>query len=99
AGSATMKVAERRALAGGRAAYYLVAEGKPTSLLNALYHVYYKADALLDTATLNPVEATTFAEERGTQRTKITRFLPSGTNIEYEERTPAVAKDTRAVPR
>jgi hypothetical protein len=99
AGSATMKVAERRALAGGRAAYYLVAEGRPTSLLNALYHVYYKADALLDTQTLVPVESSTFAEERGRQRTKITRFLPDGTNVEYEERTPAVTKETRPVPR
>ena len=38
-------------------------------------------------------------DQRGTQRTKITRFLPDGASVEYEERTPAVTKDTRAMPR
>jgi hypothetical protein len=99
AGTATMTVAERRSLADGRTAYYLVAEGKPTSILNALYHVYYKAEALLDTRSLGVVQSTIFSEERGQQHTKITRFLPDGVSIEYELRSPQSQKAVVPVPR
>jgi Protein of unknown function (DUF3108) len=99
AGSATLTLKERRDLGGNRSAYYLFAEARPTALLNALYHVYYRADALLDTSTLQPVESSIFSDEHGRLKTKLTRFLQSGTGIEYETHTDKVVQETRIVPK
>src|SRR5688500_6974813 len=52
AGTATMRVAERRPISGSRAAYILVAEGKPGSILSKLYDLYYKAETQLETRSL-----------------------------------------------
>ena len=35
------------------------------SLLDKLYHLYYKAESLLDARTLQPTYATVFSDERG----------------------------------
>jgi len=83
AGTATLTVRERRATGGGRAAYYLVAEARPSSFVERLYHVYYKAESLMDTETLRPSLATIYSDERGRTRRRLMRFRP-GDVADYE---------------
>ena len=100
AGTATMSVKERRA-SGASAVYDLVAEGKPTSLLDKLYHLYYKAETLLDTRTLQPSMTTMFSDEKGRTKLRSVRFtgrttleFSPKTNAPFEKRTmPAQALD------
>ena len=101
AGTAAMTVKERRSAGPGATSYDLVAEGKPGSLLDKLYHVYYKAESFLDTRTLQPSVATVFSDERGRQKTRTTRFT-GRTSIEFEPKanaprekhtTPALSQD------
>ena len=96
AGSATLSVKDRRPAGPGVAVYDLVAEGWPTSLLDKLYHVYYKAETLLNTATLQPAFATLYSDERGRTRLKSLRFL-SATRTEFQPKAGA-PKEQRAVP-
>src|SRR5581483_6154666 len=84
AGTATMSVKDRKA-AGAGAAYDLVAEGRPGSILDKLYHLYYKAESMLDTRTLQPSVATVFSDERGRTKLRTTRFT-SRTTIEFQPR-------------
>jgi hypothetical protein len=97
AGTATVSVKARRALAGGRADYDLVAEGRPSSLLDKLYHVYYKAESFLDTRTLQPSIATVFSDERGRNKLRTTRFT-GGTAVEFEPKTNAPWEKHTAPP-
>ena len=53
AGTATLAIREKKP-SYGSVAYYAVAEGRATGLVAALYHVYYKADTLLDVYSLLP---------------------------------------------
>src|SRR5688572_11986367 len=46
AGHALMSVVEKKP-SYGSTAYYVVVEGRPTSLLSKLYDLYYKADSLI----------------------------------------------------
>jgi len=62
AGSATTTVKDKRS-SFGSTAYYIVAEGRPTSLLSKLYSVYYKIDTLLDTVSLLPQRGSVYSEE------------------------------------
>ena len=98
AGTATMRVAERRNVAGGRAAYILVAEGKPVSLLTKLYDLYYKAETQLDTRTLLPLTASVFSKEGSRTRVKTTHFKGAGRTADYEVRTTALNKRQLQVP-
>lgn len=95
AGSATLVVKERRINAGA-AVYDLVAEGKPISLLDRLYHVYYKAETLLSTTTLQPAIATIYIDERGRTKLKTTRFL-NATSMEFQPKA-AAARERHAMP-
>jgi hypothetical protein len=97
AGTATLSVKERRPAGGGVFAYDFVAEGKPTSLLDKLYHVYYKAESLLGTRTFQPSVATMFSDERGRQKLRTTRFV-SPTTIEVEPKAGA-PKEKHTVPK
>ena len=97
AGRLVLSVRERRALGGGRAGYYCLAEAKPASLLERFYRVYYKADAVVNTTTLLPSLASLYKDENGSIENHITRFTGSKT-IEYEQLTAAGSKRTRAVP-
>jgi hypothetical protein len=83
AGTATLTVKDRRPIARGGFAYDLVGEGKPSALLDKLYHVYYKAESLLDTRALQPSIFTVYSDERGRTKLRTMRFL-SSTSIEYE---------------
>lgn len=93
AGQATLSVKERRAAGAGRAQYYLVAEGQPSSMLQKLYHLYYKAESMMDTQSLRPSTATVYSDENGRKRYKTTRFLGNGT-VAYEIKTATSAKST-----
>ena len=97
AGTATLSVKERRSLATGAAAYDLVADVKPGSLLDKLYHLYYKAETLLDTATLQPSVATVFSDERGRTKLRTTRFT-GPTSIEFEPRASSPVREKHTVP-
>jgi len=94
AGSATLAVKERRAMSGGGAAYDLVTEGRPIGLVDAIYHVYYKAESLLDARTLQPVTATLFSEEAKRTNLRLTRFTGRNT-IEFQaEQNAPIEKRT-----
>ena len=64
AGTATLSVQARKP-SYDSVAYYVVAEGKATGLVAALYHAYYKADTLLDVYTLLPQRGSIYGEEGG----------------------------------
>jgi len=97
AGTATMSVKERRATGGGAFAYDFVAEGKPGSLLDKLYHVYYKAESLLGTRSFQPTQATMYSDERGRKKLRTTNFI-TPTSIEVEPRAGA-PKEKHNVPK
>jgi hypothetical protein len=92
AGTATMRVAERRPLGANRAAYILVAEGKPGSILSKLYDLYYKAETQLDTRSLLPLTASVFSKEGSRTRVKTTHFHGAGRTADYELRTSTLSK-------
>ncbi len=96
AGTATMTVKERKAIAGGGAVYDLVAEGRPAPLLDKMYHVYYKAETLLNTRTLQPSIATVYSDERGRTKLRTIRFT-GRTTLEYEPKANAPA-EKRTMP-
>ena len=98
AGTATVRVQERRLLAGGRAAYILVAEGKPGSILSRLYDIYYKAETQLDTRTLLPTTASVFSKEGSRTRVKTTHFKGAGRTADYSVKTTNLTTRTLAVP-
>jgi len=62
AATATVTVREKRP-SFDSTAYYIVAEGRPTSFVAALYQLYYKADTLLDAFTLLPQRGAIFSVE------------------------------------
>lgn len=103
AGTATMSVKERRA-SGASSVYDLVAEGTPTTLLDKLYHLYYKAETLLDTKTLQPMLSTVYSNERSRTKLRSMRFtgrttyeFSPKTNAPFEKKTmPALALDPMA---
>lgn len=90
AGTAVMRVQERRPLGANRAAFVLVAEGKPASILTALYDLYYKAETHLDTRSLLPITASVFSKEGRRTRIKTTHFKGAGRTADYEVRTSTV---------
>ena len=92
AGTATMRVAERRTLGTNRAAYILVAEGKPGTILSKLYDLYYKAETQLDTRSLLPLTASVFSKEGSRTRVKTTHFSGAGRTADYEVRTTTLNK-------
>jgi hypothetical protein len=97
-GSATLSVKERRPAGTGHTGYYIAAEADPRPLFQKLYPFQYKADTLLDTKTLLPIQASTFSSERGRTRTKTTKFLPNGTTIDFQMQTSTLVHAKRQVP-
>jgi hypothetical protein len=95
AATATLHVKERQARGSGTV-FDLVAEGQSVGLLNAVYPVYYKAESLLDTQTLQPTISTFYSDERGRRNLRTTRF-GGRTTIEF---TPDVGapRETHTVP-
>ncbi len=97
AGTATLKVEEKKASLGSTA-FYIYAEGQPTGLIAHFYPVYYKVDTLLDAYTLLPQRGTTYSNEHGVQKTKILSFNRSGGTAQYEVKSSAPTKTNVRVP-
>ncbi len=97
AGSATLKVMERKPSYGSDA-YYIVAEGRPTPLLSKLYELYYKADTLLDVYSLLPQRGSVYSEEGKRHRMKVTMFDQATKKASYEVQTRTVVKKDLAIP-
>jgi hypothetical protein len=97
AGSATLTVRDKRP-SFGSTAYYLVAEGRPTTLLSKLYAVYYKADSLVDAYTLFPQRGSVFSQENGRQRMKETRFDQARKAATFQMRTATTMTQDQALP-
>ncbi len=91
AGTATLSVRDRRGMGAGKSAYYVVAEAKPSSLVENLYHVYYKAESLFDTETLRPSMATIYSDEKGRKRRRVMTFRP-GNVADYEVQMASTVK-------
>lgn len=96
AGTATMTVKERKPSFGSDA-YYVIAEGRPTSLLAMVYDMYYKVDSLVDVYTLLPQRASTFSREGRRQRNKITIFDHKARKAHYEIQTSTVVRKDLAI--
>lgn len=97
AGSATLTVRDKRA-SGGSTAYYMVAEGQPTTLLSKLYAVYYKVDSLVDAYTLFPQRGSVFSQENGRQRMKETRFDQARRSATFQMRTATTTTQDQPLP-
>jgi uncharacterized protein DUF3108 len=96
AGTATLTVKERRAVSATAAVYDLVAEGRPVPWLDRLYHLYYKAESLVNTSTLHPSLATVYSDEHGHKTLKSSRF-PAPTRLEFQE-TESSPVERKTVP-
>jgi Protein of unknown function (DUF3108) len=97
AGTATVTVREKR-LSFDSVAYHIVAEGRPTALLQKLYTLYYKADTLLDAHTLLPQRGSVYSEEGTRRRTKTLRFDQTHLKASYEVTTATVVKQDLVLP-
>lgn len=97
AGSATFTVRDKRP-SFGSTAYYLVAEGRPTTLLSKLYSLYYKADSLVDAYTLFPQRGSVFSQENGRQRMKETRFDQARRSAVFQMRTATTMQQDQSLP-
>jgi hypothetical protein len=83
AGTLTVTTHDRRP-SFGSTAYYITAEGRSASLVAALYPVYYKADTLLDTATLLPQRGSLYSDEKGRRRYRVAQFNHATRSVHYE---------------
>jgi hypothetical protein len=83
AGTATLRVVDRRASLGAPA-YTVVAEGRPVQLLAKLYTLYYKLESLVEAASLLPQRTTYYAEEGAARTTTITRFDRAARKASFE---------------
>lgn len=97
AGSATATVVERRPTSGS-AAFYIVAEGQPTPLLSRLFHLSYRADTLLHTASLLPERGSIRSEEGRTRRLKVTTFERQAGRVRFEQTTTTLVRKVLPVP-
>ncbi len=97
AGTATLKVEDKRA-SDGSTAYYVYAEGRPTPFIARLYPVYYKLDTLLDVYTLLPRRAASFSDEHGQRRLNIVRFNRANGTADYEVQSATPSKTRLTVP-
>jgi len=86
AGTATVSVLEKKP-SYNSVAYYIVAEGRPTSLLSKLYTLYYKADTLIDVYNLLPQRGSLYVEEGKRHRMKTTTFDQAKRQAKYEVQT------------
>ena len=97
AGTATTRVTERKP-SFGASAYAVMAEGRPVSLIERLYPVYYKMDALIDTRTLLSQWTSLFMDENGRKRQSTMQFDRAKRQVLYEETAPPGLKDQFAMP-
>jgi hypothetical protein len=97
AGTATVSVKEKKP-SYNSVAYYVVAEGQPTSLLSKLYTLYYKADTLIDVYSLLPQRGSLYVREGKRQRMKTTTFNQTAKTAKYEVQTATTVQRDLSVP-
>src|SRR3954468_4211003 len=97
AGTATVSVKEKKP-SYGSTAYYIIAEGRPTSMVSKLYTLYYKADTLLDSYSLLPQRGSLYSEEGKRHRMKTTTFNQPARKATYEIETRTLVKKELAIP-
>jgi hypothetical protein len=97
AGTATLAIREKKP-SYGSVAYYAIAEGRATGVVAALYHVYYKADTLLDVYSLLPQRGSIYGEEGRRRRMRVTRFHQAKRTAEYEVTPGAGPQKPIALP-
>jgi len=97
AGTATVTVQDKKP-SYNSVAYYVVAEGRPTSLLSKLYTLYYKADTLVDVYTLLPQRGSLYVEEGKRHRMKTTTFNQTTRHAKYEVQTATHVEKDLALP-
>ncbi len=98
AATATISVREKRAAYSSPAAYYIVAEGRPTPLVAAFYSLYYKVDSWLDAYTLLPLRASIYSQEGAQRENKVTTFNQARRWARYEEQEGSSPARARNVP-
>ncbi len=99
AGTATLRVVERRAGESGHEVYAIVAEAASVGWVSAIWHLYYKLDTVVDAATLLPVRASSYSEEGRRRRTKSLVFDRTTGTLRYELRTATLVTRELAFPR
>jgi len=92
AGTAVTTVKDRTA-SGGAPAYHIVAEGRTTALLQALYSLHYTMETWLDGATLLPQRASTSSEEGRRRRVRTATFDRPAKRAHYEIQTATNVKE------
>src|SRR5262245_6470354 len=97
AGTATVSVKEKKP-SYNSVAYYVVAEGRPTSLLSKLYTLYYKADTLIDVYSLLPQRGSLYVEEGKRHRMKTTTFDQATRKAKYEVQTATHVEKDLSLP-
>lgn len=97
AGTATITVRDRRP-SFDSTAYYIVADGRPTPLLSAIYPLYYKADTLLDVFSLLPQRGSVFTQEGSRSSLKATRFNQATRRATYEVTGARAVRKDVALP-
>jgi hypothetical protein len=92
AGTAVTTVKDKTQ-SGGSIAYHIAAEGRTTTLLQALYTLHYRLDTWLDSFTLLPQRASTYSEEGKRHRLRTTTFDRAARRAHYEIQTSTVVKE------
>jgi hypothetical protein len=97
AGTATVRVVEKKP-SFGSTAYYIVVEGRPLPLVARLYNLYYKMDTLIDSATLLSQRGSLYSEEGSSRSTGATRFDRTAGRAFYEHQQEKTEKVDYAIP-
>ena len=92
AGTAVTTVKEKKP-SFNSIAYYIVAEGRPTPLLQKLYTLYYKLDTLIDSFTLLPQRGSSYSEEGKRHRLRTTQFDRATNKAHFELQTTTLVKE------
>jgi hypothetical protein len=92
AGTAVTTVKDKKA-SFNSTAYYIVAEGRPTPLLQKLYTLYYKLDTLIDSFTLLPQRGSSYSEEGKRHRLRTTQFDRTTNKAHFELQTTTLMKE------
>ncbi len=97
AGTATVRVADKRASMGSTA-WDFVADGRPSAFLAAIYPVYYKAETLVDAYSFLPQQSMLYSEEGKRRRSRTVTFHPETSSAAMEIKTATVVQQTFKIP-
>jgi len=97
AGSATATVKERRPSATS-SAYYIVAEGRPLSLLQKIYNIYYRMETLVDSASLLSQRTSLESQVGSSQRLATTTFDRATRRAVHEDKAETPPRVDFPVP-